>query len=77
MHPAGIAKGLVMCVQPSILGREPTEEEVEAAARAWMGWQFPNRSWDDAIENMKQRFRDGASLALRAAAAVSPRESVH
>ncbi len=55
---------------------EPTKEEVEAAAKAWMSWQFPNRSWDDAIEKMRQKFRDGADKALRAAAAVA-KDTVH
>jgi len=47
---------------------EPTEEQVEAAAKAWMSWQFPDRSWDDAVPSMKEKFRDGARLALAAAA---------
>ena len=62
---------VVMCVDPCVSGREPTEEEVEAAAKAWMSWQFPGRPWDGAVENMKQKFRDGAVRALRAAGAVS------
>jgi len=47
---------------------EPTETEVEAAARAWLSWQFPGREWDTAVESMRNRFRDGAKVVLRAAA---------
>jgi hypothetical protein len=47
---------------------EPTDRQVEAAAKAWMTWQFPGRSWEDAIPVMRDRFRDGARKALRAAA---------
>ena len=49
---------------------EPTEQQVEAAAKAWMGWQFPDRKWDDAISELKDKFRDGARHALLAAAIV-------
>jgi hypothetical protein len=66
----------LMCVESCVPRREPTEEEIEAAAKAWMSWQFPGRAWEDAVENMKQKFLDGAHRALRAAAAVS-RKTVH
>lgn len=65
-----------MCVESCASGREPTEEEVEAAAKEWMSWQFPGRDWEDAVPNMRQKFRDGAGRALRAAAAV-PRNILH
>jgi len=48
---------------------EPTLAEVEAAARAWMTWQFPGRDWEGAVESMKQKFREGARVVLRAAMA--------
>ena len=48
--------------------REPSERQVEAAAQAWMTWQFPGRDWDDAVPAMKNKFRDGARRALLAAA---------
>jgi hypothetical protein len=47
---------------------EPTEEQIEAAAKAWMSWQFPGRSWDDAVPALKDKFKDGAKKALLAAA---------
>jgi hypothetical protein len=46
---------------------EPTERQVEAAARAWMTWQFPGRAWEDAVPSMQNKFRDGARRALLAA----------
>lgn len=49
---------------------EPTELQIEAAAKAWMAWQFPGRAWEDAVPAMKDKFRDGARIALRAAAFV-------
>lgn len=49
---------------------EPTPLQIEAAARAWMTWQFPGRAWEDAIPAMKDKFRDGARRALLAAAIV-------
>lgn len=49
---------------------EPTMLQVEAAARAWMTWQFPGRDWEDAVPEMKDKFRDGARRALQAAAIV-------
>lgn len=52
-------------------GIVPTDRQVEAAARAWMSWQFPGRAWDDAIPEMQAKFRDGARRALAAALVVS------
>lgn len=49
---------------------EPTDEQVEAAARAWMAWQFPGRDWDDAVSSMKKKFLTGARRSLIAAAYV-------
>jgi len=48
---------------------EPTEEQVVAAAKAWMSWQFPNRDWDEAVPAMQDKFKDGARRSLRAALA--------
>ena len=47
---------------------EPTERQIEAAARAWMAWQFPGRAWDDAVPELRDKFREGARLVLQAAA---------
>jgi len=52
------------------LDTEPSEEQVEAAAKAWMSWQFPNRDWDEAVPAMKDMFRTGARKAFNAAAAL-------
>lgn len=52
------------------LDMEPSEEQVEAAAKAYMAWQFPGRDWDDAVPALKNKFREGARLALSAAAGV-------
>jgi len=49
---------------------EPSDRQIEAAAKAFMAWQFPGRAWDDAVPAMKDKFRDGARRALRAAAFV-------
>jgi hypothetical protein len=54
---------------------EPSEPQIEAAAKAWMAWQFPGRAWDDAVPAMKAKFMDGARRALRAAAFVKIRGS--
>lgn len=45
-----------------------TERQIDAAAKAWMEWQFPGRSWDDAVPEMRAKFREGARCALTAAA---------
>jgi len=50
---------------------EPSEAEIEAAAKAWLSWQFPGRDWDTAVDVMKDRFRDGARVVLRAAASAT------
>lgn len=73
MHLCTGTPRYVMCVEGCIPAREPTTEEIEAAAKAWLEWQFPGRPWEDAVEAMKQKFRDGATEALRAAASVSNR----
>lgn len=49
-------------------GCEPEEIEIEAAARAYLEWQFKGRRWDSASSSMKEKFREGARVALRAAA---------
>jgi len=46
---------------------EPTEVEIEAAARAWLDWQFPGRYWNTATQAMKDKFREGAKVVLQAA----------
>ena len=53
---------------------EPSEEEVEAAARAWLSWQFPGRDWDTAVDAMREKFRDGARIVLRAAATATKKK---
>ena len=42
-------------------------DEVEAAARAWLTWQF-GRPWETATPQLQERFRDGARHILMAAA---------
>jgi hypothetical protein len=49
---------------------EPSEQQVEAAARAWLEWTFPARDWNTAPPAMRDKFREGARASLRAAAAV-------
>ena len=49
------------------IAAQPTEQQVLAAAIAWMAWQFPGRKWDDAIPEMQNKFLDGARQALVAA----------
>jgi hypothetical protein len=44
-----------------------TDEQIEAAAKEYMAWQFPGRHWDDAVPSMKEKFREGARRALTAA----------
>lgn len=46
---------------------EPSDRQVEAAARAWLEWQFPGRSFDAAGSSMKSKFREGARVVLMAA----------
>ena len=53
---------------------EPSDQQIEAAARAYLGWQFPGRTWETAIEGMKAKFREGARIALRAAYDVPERQ---
>jgi hypothetical protein len=62
--------GIYVAMLDAPVGREPTSRQVEAAAKAWMTWQFPGRSWDDAVPELKDKFRDGARHALIAAASV-------
>ena len=47
------------------------EDQVEAAARAWLEWQFKGQDWDTASSDLKKKFREGARSILEAAAAVS------
>jgi len=42
------------------------EKQVEAAARAWLAWQFPGRKWETAVPAMQDKFREGARVVLRA-----------
>ena len=53
-----------------VLASTFTDEQVEAAAKAWMTWQFPGRRWEDAVPSMKAKFREGARKALVAAVSV-------
>ena len=58
------------------LNAEPSEEQVEAAAKAWLSWQFPGRSWEDAVPSMKKKFRDGARRSLAAAISAGPQSNI-
>jgi hypothetical protein len=62
--------GIYIAMLDVPMGREPTDRQIEAAARAWMTWQFPGRAWEDAVPELKDKFRDGAKRALLAAAVV-------
>lgn len=48
-----------------------SQGKIEAAARAYMEWQFPQRSWDSLTDGMREKFREGARNALVAAADAS------
>jgi len=52
---------------------EPCDDEIEAAARAIVEWQFPKREspWEAIPEEMKNKFRDAARRALEAAHVVA------
>jgi len=39
---------------------------VEAAARAWLKWQF-GKEWDTAVSDLQEKFREGARVILSAA----------
>lgn len=39
---------------------------VEAAAKAWLQWQF-GRDWDTAVPELQNKFREGAKVVLVAA----------
>jgi len=54
---------------------EPSEEQVEIAAKAWMAWQFPNRDWDEAVPAMKDMFKAGARRALTAVAGMDTKRN--
>ena len=54
-------------VSPCFLGVE--NHHVEAAAKAWMEWQFPGRTWETASPGMRAKFIEGARVILRSAIA--------
>lgn len=57
-----------MTMHISVSNGEPCDAQIEAAAKAWMTWQFKKASWDSASPAMKDKFREGARLVLLAAA---------
>ena len=50
------------------VGCEPSPAHIEAAARAWMIFQFPTHKWETASVVLKNKFREGAKIMLMAAA---------
>lgn len=40
--------------------------QIEAAAKAWMEWQFSNMTWEMATAKMRSRFIEGAIVILTA-----------
>jgi hypothetical protein len=44
-----------------------SDKQVEAAAKAWLEWQFDGQKWETASDSMKAKFLDGARVILSAA----------
>lgn len=51
----------------------PSNEQIDAAAEAWLTWQFPGRTWNSATSAMKDKFRAGAKIILSAAMNIKQR----
>jgi hypothetical protein len=47
-----------------------SHREVEAAAKAYLEWQFPERTWESSPPKFRDVFMEGAAVILRAAAKV-------
>lgn len=45
-----------------------SSDEIEAAAKAWLTWQFNGKSWETATPQLQEKFREGARIVLSAAA---------
>lgn len=55
-----------MCAQNIKI--DPCETQVEAAAKAWLEWQFKGRRWEDAVPSLRESFLKGSRVILAAAA---------
>ena len=44
-----------------------SDKQIEAAAKAWLEWQFQGQEWETASAAMKKKFREGARIILCAA----------
>ena len=44
-----------------------SDKQVEAAAKAWLEWQFDGQKWETASASMKAKFMAGARVILTAA----------
>lgn len=51
-----------------------TNDEVEAAAKAWLTWQFQGRTWETATPQLQDKMREGARVVLAAAAIARARK---
>ncbi len=44
-----------------------SDKQIEAAAKAWLEWQFEGQKWKNASPAMRKRFLEGAKIILGAA----------
>lgn len=44
-----------------------SDKQVEAAAKAWLEWQFDGQKWETASASMRAKFLAGARVILVAA----------
>lgn len=43
-----------------------SDKQIEAAAKAWLEWQFKDQLWENASPAMKKKFLEGAQVILKA-----------
>ena len=43
-----------------------SDKQIEAAAKAWLEWQFESQKWETASPAMKKKFLEGAQVILKA-----------
>lgn len=40
--------------------------QIQAAAKAWLEWQFKGRKWEEATDSMREKFIEGTIIVLSA-----------
>ena len=65
-----------MCIRVYLDNNIPCEEQILAAAKEWLEWQFPKMKWEIAAPPLQKAFCEASRKALTAVARIGCRRKI-